>query len=638
MTLEEATDVKESPTRSTRRLPGVNGLGGMKDVDGVTLPEPEAVVDGVGPPDCEVVGDAAPEEDIVATCDREIVAETHADGLTDIVPLDDARGERVNERDAVTDPDKVRNAVGRVAVAETVREGMMENELFEDAETVPVTVVDLIGDAELFAEGVRVTTPELETDTLYDVVGERDTGAVADAFVVAERAPETDGEIEAVDEAHTEAEVVGVTPGDVDTFADTVIFADGVRVDNPELDAVALYDGAGELDTGAVADMFAVAEPAPEIDGEFEAVDEALSEAELVGVTPGDVDTFADSELFDEAVVVVDALRDADEVADASDDRDMAGDSDAIEESEIVLVPVLEADALGESVTNEDCEIPAERDAGGDRVADEAAEVDREARGLDVDDGRVVEVLLGFVERDTLRVWPADRDGDDVSEGGRDDDADVECDADLDASTDDESFGEEETSGELEAELLAAALDESEADADADTAVLAEGSADKVDVPDTVRVMPVACELAEADSVGASEEEDDMVADGVRGAARVPDPVRVGDFVGCDDKDALLVLFGGFVAPADFDDDTDMDDVLLSDALAETVADAVGRLEGAAEREAVGDDFTLRDGGADLVIDVENDAIVLIEAELDAETKAEAELPRGVPVGLGSND
>ena len=144
--------------------------------------------------------------------------------------------------------------------------------------------------------------------------------------------------------------------------------------------------------------------------------------------------------------------------------------------------------------------------------------------------------------------------------------------------------------------------------------------------------------LTDADSVSAEDADEGTVADGVRGAARVPEPVRVGVFVGCDDKDALLVLFGGFVAPADFDDDTDMDDVLLSDALAETVADAVGRLEGAAEREAVGDDFTLRDGGADFVIDAENDAIVLIEAEQDAEKKAEAELPRGVPDGLESND
>ena len=166
MTLEDATDVKESPMRSTRMLPGVNGLGGMKDVDGVTLPEPEAVVDGVGPPDCEVVGDAAPEEDIVATCVRDIVADTQAEGLTVTVPLDEARGDRLKERDAVIEPDSVRNAVGRVAEAETVRDGMTENEAFADVETVPVTVADLKGDADMFPEGDRVAAPELDTDTL----------------------------------------------------------------------------------------------------------------------------------------------------------------------------------------------------------------------------------------------------------------------------------------------------------------------------------------------------------------------------------------------------------------------------------------------------------------------------------------
>ena len=79
----------------------------MKDVDGVTLPEPEAVEDSVGPPDCEAVDDAAPEEDIVITCEDEIVAETQAEGLTEDVPQDDARGVKLNERDAVAEPDSV---------------------------------------------------------------------------------------------------------------------------------------------------------------------------------------------------------------------------------------------------------------------------------------------------------------------------------------------------------------------------------------------------------------------------------------------------------------------------------------------------------------------------------------------------
>ena len=48
-------------------FPGVKGTGGMKDVDGVTLPEPEAVVDGVGPPDCDPVDDAAADEEMVVS-------------------------------------------------------------------------------------------------------------------------------------------------------------------------------------------------------------------------------------------------------------------------------------------------------------------------------------------------------------------------------------------------------------------------------------------------------------------------------------------------------------------------------------------------------------------------------------------
>jgi hypothetical protein len=201
-------------------LPGVNGLGGRKDVDGVTLPEPEAVVDGVGPPDGDVVDETAPEEDIVMTCERDIVADTHAEELAADVPLDDARGERVNDIEAVTDPDKVRNAVGRVADAEI------------DAETIPETVDDIKGDADLFAEGEFVATPELDAFVL------------GDAAVVVEAA--TDREGSADTETLADFEIRLDTVGDIKGDAD--LFAEGEFVATPELDAFGLGDAAGDED------------------------------------------------------------------------------------------------------------------------------------------------------------------------------------------------------------------------------------------------------------------------------------------------------------------------------------------------------------------------------------------------------
>ncbi len=385
-------------------------------------------------------------------------------------------------------------------------------------------------------------------------------------------------------------------------------------------------------DGGGEDEAFADVETIPDT------VDEALAEAMLVEDAPGDEEAAADSDVLSEALVELDALSEDLEVEDASGDRDTADDSEIIEVPETVLVLTLDSDAVREDVAQEDDESVALRDTGAERVSVEAEEADRETRGLVVDDGSDVDDLLGCIDRVALLEGPTDREADDDCVGGDEEDASVDWVADLDAPADGESPDEGDLIGELEAVLLPAVLEESEADAVADAAALAEGIVEMVDVPDTVRVTPVALVLTDADSVGAEDADEGTVADGVRGAARVPEPVRVGVFVGCDDKDALLVLFGGFVARADFDDDTDMDDVLLSDALAETVADAVGRLEGAAEREAVGDDFTLRDGGADFVIDAENDADKLEETELVAENKAEAESPRGVPDGLESND
>lgn len=181
----------------------------MKDVDGVTLPEPEAVVDGVGPLDCDPVNDAAADDEIVASCVGVIVAEVHAVALTKEVLVAEPIGDKEKDRDAVNDPDRVDSRVGRVTDADCDLDASAVLEESRDAEAL----ADAAEEGDEFDEGDIVVAGVNVLGKVADTRAEGDGCEEGDAVPPAEfdadarpldecvdrRVPTTVGSLDCVD-------------------------------------------------------------------------------------------------------------------------------------------------------------------------------------------------------------------------------------------------------------------------------------------------------------------------------------------------------------------------------------------------------------------------------------------------------